>query len=1113
MRVTAPLSVALFCAAVVVMGSLWHRTSHLTPKKFTNGAGKAVAASSAPFQSGLLPILRARRRSVPFHACFAPDTQIERVERFHRELHAPDLVVAGVNPGASSITRGHIIKGTEVVSARVTDDLTAAFQAPDSNRWLTTATNGGGLSQGDPITLTWGIVSDSTFIPAISQSDETGAGANSSLRARLNAIYGSETNWLPIFEAVFDRWEELTGITYVYEPNDDSADLFNASGQVGIRPDVRIGGRRIDGNRGILAFNFFPDNGDMVIDTDDSFYDNTSENSLGFRNVLSHEHGHGLGIGHVCPVQQTKLMEPFVSTQFDGPQHDDIRAGQRLYGDRFEDNDNLATAADLGVFSIGVSQFQDVSLDGSIDNDYYKFTTNEFNLEVKLTVTPVGFTYLNGAQNNDGSCQEGASINTLDDRNLRIELLDSVGTVIGSVNANPAGQSESLSHALGASTGPFYARIAGDAVNSVQLYSLQLAFAASAGDDLVVLTTAPSSTVPLGEVQTVSVLVSHSGPNDATDVVATVPMPTGLDYVGSYMTSGSGTFSFANNQVTAMLGLLAGQTSVAFDVRALRSTASDIMITASVTRAEVDPILSNNTASLASLAALTTATNIEDFDAFPGFSGIPPTAIPNDTTGSFELFWGGNTTTQKGYALDGTEAPNGRGLNYDAAEDTSIWPSTPFSEQDFTEGSYQIAFWFRYSDKPAGVGRDFTQMLVPVNQRAIDDRPDVMAFVLSCGRDQFGVQGIEVRVPSSNQQIIRYTNNVPTVAALWHQCVVQYTSASSLSAADAGLKLYIDPEDGDASPSFSIETTSGNMTSYLGDGPLGRYSFAAAHDYADPNGPEIWIDRVGSWDGFGSPGKNDLQAAIDFFYPMGSVQSVASSLVEGASNPFEFRVFRKEEIHSTVNYDWVVSAVDGSSIGPEDFVGGVLPSGQVSFVAGQTVETIQVQVADDDFLEADERFEVVLSSGDDVARVNPALASAAATVVDDDGFGGEETYAQRASNAFVASPPAEQDDYGNPDDDRWPNAFEYLFGTDPELHDSDPVILTIGDSIAWITYPRAPEVPMSTEILEASTDLDDWIRVEPLSIAVQTQSGQNDMLTIAVPYNVNVRVFYRLRIP
>ena len=59
--------------------------------------------------------------------------------------------------------------------------------------------------------------------------------------------------------------------------------------------DMRMAGHPIDGNSGILAFNYFPNTGDMVIDTSDNFFATTTSNSLRLRNVLAHEHGHGLG--------------------------------------------------------------------------------------------------------------------------------------------------------------------------------------------------------------------------------------------------------------------------------------------------------------------------------------------------------------------------------------------------------------------------------------------------------------------------------------------------------------------------------------------------------------------------------------------------------------------------------------------------------------------------------------------------------------------------------------------------------------------------------------------------------------------------------------------------
>jgi len=98
----------------------------------------------------------------------------------------------------------------------------------------------------------------------------------------------------------------------------------------------------------VLAYNYFPNTGDMVVDVPDSYYTNTSSASLRLRNVVAHEHGHGLGLEHACPVNQTKLMEPYVTLVFDGPQHDDILATNRAYGDRYEHDDSAPSAADLG---------------------------------------------------------------------------------------------------------------------------------------------------------------------------------------------------------------------------------------------------------------------------------------------------------------------------------------------------------------------------------------------------------------------------------------------------------------------------------------------------------------------------------------------------------------------------------------------------------------------------------------------------------------------------------------------------------------------------------------------------------------------------------------------
>jgi hypothetical protein len=189
-------------------------------------------------------------------------------------------------------------------------------------RWTTTATNGSGLTQGTVTTLTWSLVPDGTPIPALGGiNTESSAGSN--LVSYLGGIYGVTTNdtnytdepWFVHFQSVFSRWSQLTGITYVYSAADDGAAFTNTTanpGVLGVRGDVRIGGHYIDGNSNVLAYNFFPNHGDMVIDTGDNFFAdstiNNSNNSRRLRNTLAHEAGHGIGLNHVVSSNAAFLM-------------------------------------------------------------------------------------------------------------------------------------------------------------------------------------------------------------------------------------------------------------------------------------------------------------------------------------------------------------------------------------------------------------------------------------------------------------------------------------------------------------------------------------------------------------------------------------------------------------------------------------------------------------------------------------------------------------------------------------------------------------------------------------------------------------------------------------
>ena len=355
------------------------------------------------------------------------------------------------------------------------EDVVMAFDAlmfnPENrfqlnNRWSSTALSGGGLGQGDPTIITWGYVADGTTV-----NDAGFGSAGSQLFSWMNGIYGNPGNWQPLFQQVFDRWEELSGNDYVYEPNDDGANHssgFN-SGVAGVRADVRIAAISLDGGGGVLAYNFFPDNGDMVLDAFDSFYSNTSGNSLRLRNIVAHEHGHGKGMSHVCPANQTKLMEPFISTQYDGPQLDDRLHAQRQYGDFNEPNDNSGSATDIGTpFFFSLSA---VSIDDNSDVDWYEIEFTEPG-ELTVQVTATGETYLDGPQNNNGSCSAGSNYDSLRVHDLKVDLIAGNGsTVLASEDSTGIGEAEVLTYVV-EDAGTYYARVRGDNTNSIQAYNL-----------------------------------------------------------------------------------------------------------------------------------------------------------------------------------------------------------------------------------------------------------------------------------------------------------------------------------------------------------------------------------------------------------------------------------------------------------------------------------------------------------------------------------------------------------------------------------------------------------------------------------------------------------------
>ncbi len=329
-------------------------------------------------------------------------------------------------------------------------------------------------TSGTPVNLTYSFPPDGINIPS-------GVGepaAPNEIHARMNAIFGGNTaQWKGLIAQALNVFGLVTGNTYT-EISDDGAG-WGASGSA-TRGDVRIAMKNIDGGSGTLAYNGFPSSGgDMVLDRSESW--GSSGGSFRFlRNVVSHEHGHGLGLRHCCPQNGTKLMEPGLNTNFDGPQQDDIRGVMALYGDLREPNGATANATDLDALGLVLNTplilNNQLSLHSSSDNDVFSFTAPASG-DLSVTVTPVGTTYANGQQNGDGSCSSGAALDALRQQNLEIAVLNSGGGVVpgSETDLTSFGSAEVLSNFSLGALGTFYVRISSaGSMGDVQRYNLRV---------------------------------------------------------------------------------------------------------------------------------------------------------------------------------------------------------------------------------------------------------------------------------------------------------------------------------------------------------------------------------------------------------------------------------------------------------------------------------------------------------------------------------------------------------------------------------------------------------------------------------------------------------------
>ncbi|WP_283159912.1 Calx-beta domain-containing protein, partial [Microcystis aeruginosa] len=128
--------------------------------------------------------------------------------------------------------------------------------------------------------------------------------------------------------------------------------------------------------------------------------------------------------------------------------------------------------------------------------------------------------------------------------------------------------------------------------------------------------------------------------------------------------------------------------------------------------------------------------------------------------------------------------------------------------------------------------------------------------------------------------------------------------------------------------------------------------------------------------------------------PTLAIAATNANQTEGnsGSKAFTFTVTRAVNTTAANNVNWAVTGSGTSAANATDFVGGVLPSGTVSFAAGETSKVITVNVQGDTTVEPNENFTVTLSNPTNGATIT--TATAVGTIQNDD----EETSVTLASN-------------------------------------------------------------------------------------------------------------------
>lgn len=346
-----------------------------------------------------------------------------------------------------------------------------------------------GGAPGTPRVVTWSFMPDGLTVPAL--SGVHGA-LNSSLFAQFDAAFASQggrAHWVQRVQDAFDRWEALSGVDFqrvsMSGVDWDGGAPWGTPGDGVTVGDIRIASIPLPG--GINSYAYAPQNGEIVLASNFTFTSPTSAN-LTLRNAVALMSGFALGLQRVCAPNSTQLMEGFGVSSVDGPQQDDVRAVQMLYGDDFESNPNAANASSLAIgFAIDhefgippptvagaiTASASTLSIRGALEQDWFRIQV-PLAAQLDVRVEPYGTDYIEAPALSNGSCDTANQFTVLATQQLDLELavLNAAGVVIASASSAPLGALETLVDVPLAAGADYFVRVSGAGTANVQAYRL-----------------------------------------------------------------------------------------------------------------------------------------------------------------------------------------------------------------------------------------------------------------------------------------------------------------------------------------------------------------------------------------------------------------------------------------------------------------------------------------------------------------------------------------------------------------------------------------------------------------------------------------------------------------